>query len=538
MKKFLHFRSLFSLLLVCVFATGYTQTIQSPYSYNDGLPRSTPEEQGVPSETIAKFFQMVAEKNYDVHGLMMIRHGKVIAEHWWAPYAPQYQHAMYSATKTFTGVAVGFAVQEGLLNIEDKVTSFFPDLLPEKISPELAKLSVKHLLTMSVGHASTSYAGSGKSQVRSFLAASFAHEPGTSFAYNISASHMLSHIITKVSHVSLYEYLKPRLLDPLGIEDVVWEMDNDGYNMGNGGSHMKTSDLARMGLFLINKGKWNGKQLLNPAWIEAATKPQILQHPEWTSEQIKNATEDGSQGYGYQIWMGRNNSYRAIGGQNQLIMVIPEYDFILVCHSQIGDEAGFNKLIYDMLPAMSNKKLKANNSFDLNKAIAGYEIKRPFEGTSTSKVTMNTRRYQMEENTSGIRNVLFRFDASGNCYLTLVTATAIHNIPFGLDNWLIGATDRTLSVARTVYPNSMGVTPVRTAGICTWTGSNQLSAYYLSMFNPGSTETFKFTFEGDQLKLEVVAPPAQRRPQGAQGPQNIQQPEPRNLVFTGTKMKD
>jgi len=535
----LHFRPLLTFLLSCAFIIGYCQTAQSPYTFIDGLPRSTPEEQGVPSKTIATFFQQVAEKGYDVHGLMMLRHGKVIAEHWWAPYAPQYQHAMYSATKTFTGAAVGFAVQEGLLKIEDKVTSFFPDMLPETISPELSKLTVKHLLTMSVGHASTQYAGSGDSQVRSFLAAKFAYEPGTSFAYNISASHMLSHIITKVSGVSLYEFLKPRLLDPLGIEDVVWEMDNDGYNMGNGGTHMKTSDLAKMGLFIMNKGKWNGKQLLNPAWIEAATKPQILQHPEWTAEQIENATEDGSQGYGYQMWMGRHHSFRAIGGQNQLIMMIPEYDFILVCHSQIGDEAGFNKLIYDMLPSMSKQKLVADKSFALNKTISGYAIKRPFEGNSTTKVTMSTRRYQMDENITSIRNVLFRFDASGNCYLTLITPTAIHNIPFGLDNWLMGATDRTLSVSRTVYPNPMGVTPVRTAGTCTWTGTNQLSAYYLSMFNPGSTETFKFTFEGDQLKMEVIAPPVQRRPQAAQGPQTATpQAEPKNLVFTGTKMKD
>ena len=117
---------------------------------------------------------------------------------------------------------------------------------------------------------------------------------------------MLSHIITKVSGVSIYEYLKPRLLDPLGIEDVVWEMDNDGYNMGNGGSHMKTSDMAKMGLFLINKGKWNGQQLLDPAWIEAATTPHIYQHPERTPEENENAADDGSQGYGYQIWMGRH----------------------------------------------------------------------------------------------------------------------------------------------------------------------------------------------------------------------------------------
>jgi CubicO group peptidase (beta-lactamase class C family) len=533
--KSLHFYSLLTLLTGCVFIIGCSRSVQSPYTYDDGLIRSTPEEQGVPSKTIAEFFQMVDEKGYDVHGLMMIRHGKVIAEHWWAPYAPQYQHAMYSATKTFTSVAVGFAVQEGLLNIEDKVISFLPDLLPDTISPQLAKLSVRHLLTMSVGHdVSTSYITSGNSSpVLSFLAAPFVHDPGTSFAYDITASHMLSHIITKVSGLSLLEYIKPRLFDPLGIEDVVWEMDNDGYNMGNGGSHMKTSDLAKMGLFLINKGKWNGQQLLDPAWIEAATTPHIYQHPELTQEEIENADNDASQGYGYQIWMGRHHSYRAIGGQNQLIMVIPEYDFILVCHSSIGDEAGFNSLIYDMLPSMNDKKLKADKSFDLNTEIAGYEIKRPFEAASTSKVTMSTRRYQMEENAPGIRSILFRFDASGNCYLTFVTASAIHNIPFGLDSWLLGMTDRTLSIARTVYPNTMGVTPVRTAGICTWTAADQLSAHYLSMFNPGSIETFQFKFEGDQLKMEIVAPSGRRL-----GPPGMRQPEPRNLIFTGMKMEN
>ncbi len=530
---FLHFRSLFTLFLGCVFVIGCSHSVQYPNTYEDGLPRSTPEEQGVPSGTIVRFFQMIEEKGYDVHGLMMIRHGKVIAEHWWAPYAPQYQHAMYSATKTFTSVAIGFAAQEGLLNIEDKVISFFPDLLPDTISPQLAGLSVKHLLTMSVGHVSTQYAGSGESQIRSFLAAPFAHEPGTFFVYNITASHMLSRIITKVSGLSLYEYLKTHLFDPLGIEDVIWEMDNDGCNMGNGGSHMKTSDLAKMGLFLINKGKWNGQQLLDPAWIEEAASRHIIQNPELTPEEIGNAADDASQGYGYQIWLGRHHSYRAIGAQNQLIMVIPEYDFILVCHSGFGDETGLNNLIYDMLPSMSDKKLKADKSFDLNAAIAGYEIKRPFEGTSTTRVTMSTRRYQMDENAPGIRSLLFRFDASGNCYLTFITAGAIHNIPFGLDGWLNGMTDRTLSFARSVYRNTMGVTPVRTAGICTWTADNQLSSYYLSMFNPGSYETFRFTFEGDQLKMEIVAP-SRRRP----GPPGMQQPESVGLIFTGKKMKD
>ncbi|MBO4761623.1 MAG: beta-lactamase family protein, partial [Bacteroidales bacterium] len=129
--------------------------------YDDGLQRSTPEAEGIRPEAIADFFRALDEGGYEVHGLMILRHDKVVAEHWWAPYGPQYPHAMYSATKTFTGAAVGFAVQEGLLKVSDKVASFFPDLMPEKAAPELDRLTVEHLLTMSAGHARTQYPGSG-----------------------------------------------------------------------------------------------------------------------------------------------------------------------------------------------------------------------------------------------------------------------------------------------------------------------------------------------------------------------------------------
>jgi len=525
-------RTFIIFIFLSLVLSGCSRSTEYSASYKDGLSRSTPEEQGVPSETIAHFFQVIEEKGFDVHGLMMLRHGKVIAEHWWAPYAPQYQHAMYSATKTFTAVAIGFAVQEGLLNVDDKVVSFFPDLLPDTISPQLAGLSVRHLLTMSVGHASTFYVGSGVSQIRSFLAAPFAHEPGTVWAYDITASHMLSRIITKVSGETLLEYLKTRLFDPLDIEDVVWEMDNDGCNMGNGGSHFKTSDLAKMGLFLLNKGKWNGKQLLNPEWIEEASTTHIFQNPELTPEEIRNATDDASVGYGYQIWIGRHNSFRAIGAMNQLIMVIPDYDFVLVCHCGFRDETGLNNLIYDMLPSMSDKPFKADKSFDLNEAIAGYEMKLPFDNKSSALVTMSTRRYQMDENTKGIRSVLFRFNTSGDCFITITTEDAIHNIPFGLDRWLYGITDRTLSFSRSVYSNTMGITPVNTAGICTWEGEDRLSAYYLSMFNVGASEYLLFTFNGDNLKMEIEAPVMPPRP----GPRGMQQPGPKNIVLNGTKI--
>ncbi len=523
------FKTLLLLLFICNSMNGFSYGMI--IKYDDGLPRSTPEEQGVPSKVIADFMQQVKAKGYDVHNLMMIRHGKVIFEHSWAPYTNYYQHAMYSATKTFTGLAVGFAVQEGLLKIDDKVTSFFPDLLPDTISPQLAKLTVKHLLTMSVGHASTSYAGSGRSQIKSFLAAPFSAEPGTRFAYDITASHMLSHILTKVTGITLSDYLELKLFIHLGIRGVIWEMDNDGMNMGNGGTHMYISDMAKLGLFLIQKGNWNGMQLLPVAWMEEATKPHIQQKPERTAAENEQANDDSSQGYGYQIWMGRRHSYRAIGGQNQLVMVIPDQDFILVCQSSISDETGFNSLIYDMLPKMSAKPVKNDPSVNLTPVLAEARIKPPFEGKTTSKLSLSTKRFELAENTLGIKNVFFRFDGVGNCHLTFVTAGAIHNIPFGLDSWRYGSTDRTLSMSRSAYPNQMGVTPVQTAGWCTWTAENKLSAYYMSLFNPGSSETFSFTFEGNQLRMEIVAPTGRRL-----GPPGAAAATLSNMVLTGTLM--
>jgi CubicO group peptidase (beta-lactamase class C family) len=531
--RFLRYLTLINLIIGCLILTRCSTPVQTPYNYNDGLTRSTPEEQGVPSNTIAGFFQKIQEKGYNIHGLMILRHGKVIAEHWWSPYDPQYQHAMYSATKTFTSMAIGFAVQEGLLNIDDKVVKYFPEELPDSISSRLAMLSIKHLLTMSVGHEASPSFFNSSDPVRLFFSIPFAHEPGTVFSYDILASHMLSRIISKISGETLYDYLKPRLFDPLGIKDVVWEFDKEGYTLGNGGSHMRTSDLAKLGLFLLNKGKWNGQQLLNPGWIEEATTPHIYQNPKLTTEDREKAINDAEQGYGYQIWMGRHNSYRAAGGQSQLVIVVPEYDLVIVNHGSFGDDAGYHDLIFDMLPFMSNKKLKPEKSFDLNTAIAGYETKRPFSDTSIYKVTLCTRRYVMESSTTDIRSVMFRFDSSGNCFLTFVTSGAVHNIPFGLDSWLYGTTDRTLSALSTGYPNKMGVTPFNTAGICTWTAPEKLSAYCLSMFNPGAEETFKFTFDKDKLNIEIVPP--SRSPMA---PRGIAQQETIKIVLTGTKTKD
>lgn len=469
--------------------------------YNDGLQRSTPEAQGVRSEAVAEAFRKIQDKGYDVHGLMILRHGKVIAEHWWAPFAPGYQHAMYSATKTFTGCAVGFAVQEGLLKVSDKVIDFFPDLLPERMPQYLEDLTVEHLLTMSCGHAVTRYAGSGAEQVRNFLATEFSSRPGTVFFYDVTCSHVLSHILTRVSGVSTYEYLKPRLLDKLGIEDPVWEMDLDGVNMGNGGTHMRTSDLAKLGQFLLNGGSWNGEQLLDREWVKAQTTPHIFQRPQLSEQE--NMKDDGGQGYGYQTWMGRHGSYRAIGGCNQLAMVIPEYDLVVASTGFVRDEAGFNQVFYEMLDGMSDKPLKGSRNFDLGAAIGQYEYPAPYASTGSENALRGcTRVYRMLQNDLGLTGVSFRFDAEGNCTVTMETASAVHNHKYGLGSWKMGSTDRRLP-QQLSYPNPMDATTVQTAGYCAWTEPGVLSTTLLSMFNVNSIETIEYRLEGDGLTMTV-----------------------------------
>ena len=518
------------LFVVCVAAFLPWMLPAQGFSYDDGLPRSTPEAEGIRSEAVADVFKAVADAGYEVHGLMILRHDKVIAEHWWQPYGPEQPHAMYSATKSFTAAAIGFAVQEGLLQVSDKVMSFFPDLLPQKQPEALSRLTVEHLLTMSAGHERMTYPGSGDDQVRSFLAMDYAHEPGTVFAYNITCSHMLSNIITRLTGLTLYEYLKPRLLDPLGIRDVVWEMDLDGRNMGNGGMHSKTSDLAKFGIFLKNGGKWQGRQLLDPKWVEAMTTPHIYQHPERSDEE--NDLDDSGKGYGYQVWMGRHHSYRAIGAQTQMSMVLPDQDMVIAVNGSIGDEAGFNTILFRLLDGISDRKLKPSRTLDLAAEVGRYEHPLPFSTQDPAFVLKSrTLRYRMHQNAYGIEGLSFRFDAEGNMYLTLEGKTSVHNIPFGLDGWKRGATDRTLFFGGAIYPNLMGTTPVTTGGCCAWTGKDELTARYVSLFNNGCQETFRFLFSGDrnELTVTVVAPQGRVRPGGPAG-------APRDIVLTATRI--
>ena len=243
------------------------------------LRRSLPEAEGVASSGILAFLAGAARNNHEMHSLMMVRHGRVIAEGWWAPYGPQYNHTLYSMSKSFTSTAVGFAVAEGKLRVTDRVVSFFPQDRPDPVSESLAALRVQDLLTMSVGNEKepTQAMVQEENWVKTFLASSITHPPGSTFMYNSGATYMLSAIVQQISGQKIIDYLKPRLFEPLAIEGMTWETCPRGINVGGWGLSIPTEGLAKFGQLYRQKGVWQGRQVLPASWVDEATTFKIQQ---------------------------------------------------------------------------------------------------------------------------------------------------------------------------------------------------------------------------------------------------------------------
>lgn len=333
-------------------------------SYND-LTKSLPRAEASPKVTKAvdKYLKAVQKENQDLHSLMILQHGKVITEKWMSEGEWNKPHVMNSVSKTFTATAIGFAVSEGLLKETDKVISFFPDKLPSTVSQNLEKLEIRHLLTMTGGHDTDPTGLTRKSGnvdwVKAFLSAPFEHEPGTFYCYNSLGTYMLSAIIQKVTGQTLVEYLYPRLFRPLGIVGLNWEEGPQGINCGGWGLYIRTEDMAKMGQFILQKGQWNGKQLLPETWFDVATSALVESYPagvrpeELKSKGLSKRNSDWLQGYGYQMWRCRNNAFRADGANGQYIIVLPEKDAVIVTTANIGDmQAEINLIWKYLLPVL------------------------------------------------------------------------------------------------------------------------------------------------------------------------------------------
>ena len=291
--------------------------------YEQAFVRATPESQGISSDLFAALLrELDASKDTDMHHFMALRHGKVICECNFAPYPKGMWHITHSMCKSITGMAIGMLIEEEKLKLDENIYDIFPDHINAFSKIFRPVITVENLLTMTSGITfNESGIVSGNDWLGSFLNASVNGKPGTEFQYNSLNTYVLSAIVTKRTGETLTEYLTPRLFGPLGITKYYWETCPKGITKGGWGLFLCAEDMAKLGQLYLQRGKWNGQQLVSEYWIEISTARHLK-------------TQNDTYGYGYQLWMEqRPGSFEYNGMLGQNVIIYPDMDMVLVTNA-------------------------------------------------------------------------------------------------------------------------------------------------------------------------------------------------------------
>jgi CubicO group peptidase (beta-lactamase class C family) len=466
------------------------------------LPRSSPERQGISSSAILAFVERADSEIDAMHSFMLVRHGHVVAEGWWSPYDSSTPHMLYSLSKSFTSTAVGLAIAAGKLSLDDPVLKFFPEDAPAEPSGNLKSMRVRDLLRMATGHDRESlpwhWTGDpaaapppGQAWTKTFLAQPVPFKPGTHFLYNSPATYMLSAIVQKATGQTVLDYLRPRLFQPLGIDHPDWGSSPQGVSLGAFGLLIRTEDIARFGQLYLQNGKWNGRQLVPAAWVSAATSLEVANG--------SSPESDWDQGYGFQFWRSRHNSFRGDGAFGQYCMVLPDVDAVVVITGGVRNMQSVMNLVWDvLLPAMGPRPLAVNAAAErrLRARLGGLTLHPP-PGAKTGPLAGTSGRwYALPDSGAGPRAVALDFGGQGPALLVR-TATGETRMPFGIGTWAKsrgGFTDG-IDQFLSVPPNPL----VAASGA--WT-RDSVFTLKLALYQTPYGETLRFRFDGDRVVLD------------------------------------
>ncbi len=378
--------SVFSVLLgICLVSWGQT----------GDLSRSRAEDEGMSSELVKSFvYHLTSLPEVDVHHLMILRHGKVIGEWHAAPYQADQLHTLYSASKTVTAMAVGLAVDDGLLTVDDKVSKYLRDKMPATLSPALDSLTVRNLLMMAAGREPDLTIPEGESD---WLTAWFAGDfsgVGQRFTYDSMCTHALAMIVTRVTGRPVMDYVRERIFTPLHITEADWELAPDSVETAGWGLRLQAESEARLGQLMLQQGNWQGRQLVSQQWMHdmtqrlISTREEPAQELSWWQKVVRffrslwhtirswftgYNIDDYYLGYGYQtkaIQHPRAESFFAAGYGGQVIYVVPKLDMVFVINGRAanyGDE--LNTIYYSFVDPMIGKKEPPLKVTDVNLAI-------------------------------------------------------------------------------------------------------------------------------------------------------------------------
>ena len=457
--------------------------------YEQAFVRATPESQGISSDLFAALLrELDASKDTEMHHFMALRHGKVICECNFAPYPKGMWHITHSMCKSITGMAIGMLIEEEKLKLDENIYDIFPDHINAFSKIFRPVITVENLLTMTSGVTfNESGIVSGNDWLGSFLNASVNENPGTEFQYNSLNTYVLSAIVTKRTGETLTEYLTPRLFGPLGITKYYWETCPKGITKGGWGLFLCAEDMAKLGQLYLQRGKWNGQQLVSEYWIEISTARHLK-------------TQNDTYGYGYQLWMEqRPGSFEYNGMLGQNVIIYPDMDMVLVTNA--GNKEMFqdcimlniirkyfpvnyhpadvlpeNPLSYSLLKRLCGELENGENN-NRSTSLRGrwkrnvvsrrkhsdkkysYRISAAVDRPSDHHSFMRTvsgRTYVMEQQnigiaplfvqvfhnnmTDGISEISFTYDA-GNFYVSFTEGEVIHKLPVGFGRAADGCVD-------------------------------------------------------------------------------------------------
>lgn len=455
------------------------------------LPRSTPEAEGISSAGLIALLDEFDAKAYGLHSIVVVRHGKIVAEGWWGPYASNEPHMLFSLSKSFTSTAIGLLQAEGKINIHDPILKYFPGSAPENPSANLKAMRIRDLLMMSTGqHAEDVDALNNRlitkpDAIKQFLALPIPHKPGTLFYYNSPATYTCSAIVTKVTGQTVRDYLVSRLFEPLGISTPNWDISVEGYNHGASGLFLRTEDIAKFGQLLLQRGEWNGRRLIPADWIDLAT-----------SRQASNGSDpDGEwdQGYGFQFWRCVPGFYRADGAYGQFCIVMPQYDTVVAINSGTNDMRGVMKSLWaKLLPELRPASLPADEAAQskLKARLAG--LTQPTATGAASNATsarVSGKTFRLADNTLKIESVAVKSDAGVTSFVIRVEGAdyAITPTPGA---WHKGEQYR--------FPGTGAADQAASTGA--WTGPDSFTLK-ISRYTTPFSVTVKMDFAGNELKF-------------------------------------
>ncbi|MBI1226647.1 MAG: serine hydrolase [Bacteroidetes bacterium] len=482
-------------------ATRCTPSIEKRMKWATGpLRRSTPEALGIPSLAIRDFLSAVQKSGQEFHSFMVVRHGQVAAEGWWSPFASPLKHTLYSLSKSFTSTAIGMCIADGKLSVEDPVTKFFPNDLPNPVPDRLAAMKVKHLLTMNNGHdgrpMDAMQAEPNGRWAKAYLAEPIPYDPGTHFFYNTGSTYMLSSIVQKLQGKTTFDFLSERLFKPLGIEGADWEISPEGVNVGGYGLRVRTEDIAKFGQLYLQKGQWNGQQLVPASWVEEATKKQ-------TTSQDNDS--DWGQGYGYQFWRCKPEPgfYRGDGAFGQYCIVIPQYDTVIAITSESADMGASMKVVWDtILPVLKNDKplpedTAAQNALaeDLKKlALSAPSM----QASSPLAAKFSGKKFKLDRNAKGIESIQFSFE-NNYCKVSVHGPKGSQTMTCGNGHWATDGNEQDVSVSLFVLPERVKLTS-KTAASYTWQNDNTL-LINLKFIENMHGDQWICQFDGDNINI-------------------------------------